>query len=324
MSSQSDRLFLEDNSAILQQKLWTKLVEGKEIQEQDFQDFEVNYFVASDESSFQLKVRYPFLSEVLKHGSQALLERVWDGLPLQLSVGEDCLEVGVQMASLGEDPALREQLAQQLLATRSWLLTGPLVERLRWLREATKGAKNTTVTANVAPLPILQIQVRQLETCWIVCKPDRVLVVFIVHVEDEVDIALGRAFCQEFAETGRKASDTSLPCTFTEPKDGVPADLRSMQPTLPNVGFISLTLSDQCVRNATDQRLSALAQPVMTFRTFFNFHLKNAKSYLHSRLRKKMDNWQQAMARAKRAPRKGQETTRRTVGGKVFAPKERA
>lgn len=322
--SQSDRLYLEDTCSSLEQKLLQKLVDNKDSQEQDFQDFEVSYSISSDGPSLSLSVRYPFLAEALSNGSQALLERAWTGLPLGLQVNPGQLDIEVKTDSLGEDRAARERCAQQLLSTRIYLLTGPLIDRLIWLRDATASNKpNSTVVATAPVPPLLALQVRQLEHCWIIAKPDRVVVIFTIHLDDEVDVALGRAFCQEFAETGRKASDASLPCTFTEPKDP-PADLRAVQLAfVPNVGFLSFTLSDQCVRNATEERLHALAQPVMTFRNFFNFHLKSAKSYLHSRLRKRLDGWQQAMNRARRAPKKGQDAKRRLMSGKEFAPAPR-
>jgi len=207
------------------------------------------------------------------------------------------------------------------------------VERLRWLRRATASATEASrraspgsaaaaATAAIGQPPApLELHVRRLETCWLICKPDRVLVIFSVDLDDEVDVALGRAFCQEFAETNRKPTDFSLPCTFHEPKEP-PSDLRGANITVsPNVGFLTLTLSDQCVQNASEDRLYALARPVMTFRNFFLFHLKHAKSYLHSRLRKRLDGWQQQLGKARR--RKGQEK-RRLVSGREFAPPPRA
>lgn len=319
--SQSDRLFLDDTCASLQQKLLQKLIDNKDFGEQDIQDFEVSYGVSSDESSLQLNIRYPFLQEVLPSGSQSLLEHAWEGLPLKLGVQNGQLEVSVQLEELGEDQACRQRCAQQLLMSRVYLLIGPLVEKLSWLRDATaSGNRNTTVVNKAAVPPVLALQFRQLEQCWIICKPDRVTVVFTIHIDDDTDVALGRAFCQEFAETNRKSSDSTLPCTFTEAREP-PAILNGLQVPAVNVGFLSLTLSDQCVRGATDERLYALAQPVMTFRNFFNFHLKNAKSYVHSKLRKRIQSWQLTMSKAKRAPRKGQEDKRRTIGGKVFIQK---
>lgn len=326
MAGQSDRLFLEDTSESLEKRLLTKLVKGKDFQECDIHDFEVRYRVSGAEDGLHMDVSYPWLSGVLQHGSQSLLERVWDGLPLQLGVATDSLKVTVQADQLGDDVALRERCVQQLLYMRVWLLIGPLVEKLTWLRDntATGGNRNTTVSNTAAPPPLVACQLRPHESCWIITKPDRVVVIFSVQLDDEGDIALGKNFCQEFAETNRKPSDSTLPCTFTEPKEP-PPDLRGLNVGAPpNVGYISLTVSDQQVRGLSDDRLQQLATPVMTFRNFFNFHLKNAKSYLHSRLRKRMEGWQQTMKQAKRAPRKGQEQKRRTIGGKEFVAKPAA
>mmetsp|Transcript_60078 Transcript_60078/g.130300 ORF Transcript_60078/g.130300 Transcript_60078/m.130300 type:complete len:332 (+) Transcript_60078:71-1066(+) len=318
--SQSERLFLEDSCPTLVQKLTEKLVEkpNDKIQEQDLQDFEVSYSLASEGSVLHFQVRYPFLSAVLRHGSQNLLERVWAGLPLKLKVEAQhgILNIAVNVQDLGEDIAARQSCAHLLASVRSWLFIGPLVERLRWLRDEAKRSAGSTVPS--APPALLGLQVRQLEVCWIVLKSDRVVVIIGVHLEDEADTALARAFCQEFAETNRR--DSSLPCLFSEPKD-VPSDLRALSlEAVPNVGFLTLTLSDQAVLGMSDERLYALARPVMFFRNFFMFHLKHAKGYLHSRLRRRLDGWQQQLARARRVKSQGQEK-RRLASGKEFVPR---
>lgn len=311
-----DRMFLEEVCPTLRDRLVQKLVDEPQIccPEQDFQDFEVSYSFSCEASSLQLQVHYPFLAQLLQKGSQALLERVWDGLPLRLRVHDGILDVTVDISSLGEDLTARQRCADLLAGSRMWLLIGPLVQQLRWLRDQ---------AASTAPPAMLSFQARNLETCWIVSKPDRVSVIFSMHLDDEVDVTLGRAFCTEFAETNRKANDFSLPCTFSEPKDP-PIDLRDIQiANIPNVGYLTLTLSDQCVRGVSDDRLYALARPVMTFRNFFHFHLKHTKSYIHSRLRKRLDLWQQQLSRARRQPRRGQERLRRLKSGKVFDPAPR-
>eukprot|EP00747_Dinoflagellata_sp_TGD_P165266 gnl/TRDRNA2_/TRDRNA2_186316_c0_seq1.p1 gnl/TRDRNA2_/TRDRNA2_186316_c0~~gnl/TRDRNA2_/TRDRNA2_186316_c0_seq1.p1 ORF type:complete len:336 (+),score=62.32 gnl/TRDRNA2_/TRDRNA2_186316_c0_seq1:136-1143(+) len=327
--SSADRLFLEESCTILNQKLKEKLLgdPNAQIGDQDFQDFELSYSVASEGTLLRLKVNYAYLQEVLPNGSQALLERVWEGLPLQLRVDPDILHITVDAAAL-PDEATRQHCVQQLSTVRTWLLIGPLVERIRTLRDETSTEKRAAAraagtVAGLAAAQPLELRVRPHETCWIIAKPDRILIIFTIHLDDEVDVALGRVFCTELAETNRNPTNFSLPCTFNEPKD-VPSDLRGMRLTdAPNVGFLTLTLSDQLVRDASEERLHALARPVMTFRTFFHFHLKNAKSYLHFRLRKRLDGWQQMLNRARRKP-KGQEAQRRLVSGKVFNPAPRA
>lgn len=283
---------------------------------------EVGYSISSEETLLRLSIRFPFLQEVLPFGSQALLERLWEGLPLSLSVDPGVLGVSVDVPALGEDMDARDRCLQHLLHSRIWLIIGPLVEKLHWLQSATSGGRrNATVSANESEVPpVVTFHVRPLETCWIVAKVDRVLVIFTVHLEDEGDVALGRAFCQEIADTKMmKDSSGGLPCTFTEPKEP-PNDLRDIAlSSLPNVGFISFTVSDQVVRGASEDRLYQLAKPVMTFRNFFNFHLKSAKSYLHSRLRKRLDRWEDQLNRARRPSRRSQDE-RRLMSGKKFVP----
>ncbi|CAE8589976.1 unnamed protein product, partial [Polarella glacialis] len=125
----------------------------------------------------------------------------------------------------------------------------------------------------------------------------------------------------EFAETKMKATEFSLPCSFSESRNP-PEEIRglALNAAAPNVGFLTLTLSDQHVVGASQERLLALAGPVMTFRNFFNFHLKNTKSFLHSRLRKRLDSWQQQLNRARR---KRAQEKRRLISGKEFVPPSR-
>jgi len=214
--NQSDRLFLDDVSATLHDRLKQKLVDDPSVQllEQDFQDFEVNYSLACQGSVVKVKVLYPFLSEVLQHGLQEFLDHVWQGLPVQGLKAEPqhgLLQFEVDAASLGGDLETRKRCAQLLASTRIWLLVAPLVGCLRWLRNATDRAREAGMRAvpggaaeaaaaaiGKPPAPIC-LQVRCLESCWIICKPDRVLVILSISLEDEVDVALGRAFCQEFA-----------------------------------------------------------------------------------------------------------------------------
>eukprot|EP00930_Biecheleria_cincta_P050846 TRINITY_DN36017_c0_g1_i1.p1 TRINITY_DN36017_c0_g1~~TRINITY_DN36017_c0_g1_i1.p1 ORF type:complete len:324 (+),score=57.74 TRINITY_DN36017_c0_g1_i1:59-1030(+) len=319
--SQSDRLYLEDGCPTLLQLLERALVKevGVQLVEQEIQDFEVGYSIQMEGSIIKLKIMYPFLSGVLKHGSQQLLEHLWSGLPLELQVRHESGELDVTLDVNGfQDDEVALRCAQRLASTRTWLLTGPLMSCLSWLQQAT----DKTVAAGAAgspPQPIM-LQFRQRETCWIVPKQDRVLVILSVDLDDEADVALGRAFCQEFAENKKKGTEFSLPCSFHEPKDA-PSEVRGIGlGSSPNVGFLTLTLTDQHVQGASEERLLALSRPVMTFRNFFQFHLKHTKSFLHSRLRKRLDHWHQQLKKARR--RRAQEK-RRLISGKEFVPPSR-
>lgn len=318
MAQASDRHFLDEMCGALHEKVKQKILEDptKKIHEQDFQDFEVSYSIDAADTRMRLKIHYDFLSDVLAAGSQSLLERAWDGFPFELAIEPKCLTVGLDVAQLGDDMELRQRCVRQLMMSRQWLLIGPLVERLIWLRDQTASLAAGVGAKEECP-PLCKLVVRTSETCWIIVKPDRVMIVFSIHLDDEVDVSIGRVFCMEFAETNRAPTAFTLPCSFSEPKDP-PGDVRGALSSVPNVGFLAFTISDQAVRGATEERLHQLAKPVMCFRNFFHFHLKNTKSYLHSRLRKRLTGWEQQMNRARRK-KEGKEQ-RRTVTGKVFDP----
>lgn len=73
-----------------------------------------------------------------------------------------------------------------------------------------EAAKKTPLNAQEArakaigqpPAPCM-LQLRNQEHCAIVPKEDRIIVILAIQMDDEQDVALGRAFCQEFAETNR-------------------------------------------------------------------------------------------------------------------------
>ncbi|CAE7025218.1 unnamed protein product [Symbiodinium microadriaticum] len=222
--STSDRLYLEDACPTLQRLLQSLVEEpGTKLDDSDFLDFEVAFSTAMEGETLKLKVTYEFLANVLEHGSKELLEQVWADLPLRFApVSTSELEVVLNTAALAENQDLARRCVQQVATTRIWLLVGPLVAPLRWLREAVatgdKAAAAAPQNAQQArkdamgqpPAPIV-LHVRQQETCCIVPKEDRILVILSIHLEDDVDVALGRAFCQEFAETNRKGNEFSLP-----------------------------------------------------------------------------------------------------------------
>lgn len=48
-----------------------------------------------------LKVQYPFLKNVWQQGSEELLQKVWEGLPVRFALAGDEMKVAVEKAALG-------------------------------------------------------------------------------------------------------------------------------------------------------------------------------------------------------------------------------
>lgn len=300
-------MFLEGRCPTLDKLLMQKLIEDPKCSIYwDFQDFECRYKLESEKNSDNLifKVHYPYLTRVLPNGSQALLERAWSGLPdgvLSLKAEGEELQVTVNLGGLGTNETGKKFLAQRLGAVRPLLLTGPLVQRLHALRDG------------VAPGPAATLCVRRNETTWILPKQDRVVVIFSVHTDDDSTATIARTFCQEFVEAHRGVPG-SLPCSFCEPKEP-PAELAGLPPAdlPPSVGYLIMTISDQKVKGAADDRIQSIAFNTMTFQNFFDFHLKSSMRYLHSRMRAGLDKYQQMLNRA----RPDREKERRNIRGKV-------
>eukprot|EP00913_Durusdinium_trenchii_P002532 g2341.t1 len=191
----SDRLYLEEACPALQQLLQRVVDEpNAQLEEMDFQDFEVEYATSHEEGVLVLKAIYPFLQALWKEGSQ---ERPCHG---------------------AVPPAAR--CVQCLACTRIWLLIGPLVQRLAWLQDAVargdEAAKKAPMNAQEArtqaigqpPRP-LTLQLQSQEWCGIVPKLDRIVVILSIHLEDEKDVALGRAFCRSEQSAGAMRSGIS-------------------------------------------------------------------------------------------------------------------
>eukprot|EP00434_Breviolum_minutum_P014557 symbB.v1.2.012836.t1/scaffold887.1/size155094/3 len=229
----SDRLYLEETCPALQQVL-QRLVDDPNVQleEMDFQDFEVSFSIGLDADVLVLKVDYPYLSQVWQHGTEELLQQLWQGLPVRFALRDAGMNVAVEKAALGRLEASEAiRCVERLSCTRIWLLVGPLVRRLSWLRDAVRqgdaAAKKAPLNAQEArnaaigkpPEPCM-LQLRNQEFCAIVPKQDRIIVILSIQLDDDTDVALGRAFCQEFAETNRKGNEFSLPCECSEPNTG--------------------------------------------------------------------------------------------------------
>ncbi|CAL1150101.1 unnamed protein product [Cladocopium goreaui] len=196
--------------------------------------------------------------QVWPQGTEELLQHVWQGLPVRFALAgrDDEMKIAVEKAALGRlEASEAARCVERISSTRIWLLIGPLVSRLSWLRDAVRkgdeAAKKAPASASKelslalkkmsayvdmfgelrVSLMLLQspnaqekakamkvlweaeaigqppeacmLQLRNQESCAIVPKPDRIIVILSIHLDDETDVALGRAFCQEFAETNR-------------------------------------------------------------------------------------------------------------------------
>lgn len=142
-------------------------------------------------------------------------------------------------------------------------------------------------------------------------RPDSTLVVFTVSYSDKTDEAIAEVFFREFLEAKRSVGNGPSIFFNTEP----PADLEGTLMALKAgsvMGFVSIVLFSQHI-GTPESRLKAVTL-VQQFRTYLQYHIKAAKAYMHTRMRKRVAGWMQVMSDA--APDKPMAVGTRTVSGR--------
>ncbi|CEG47133.1 peptidase [Plasmopara halstedii] len=168
---------------------------------------------------------------------------------------------------------------------------------------------------NASTLGPVQIPYRRNETVYVLPQADRIVIVYSVCFEDKTDQAIARVFLQEFVDT-RRTVNNAPPVAFG--KDP-PLELRGA-PGLRNspdlVGYLSLAIFPTHV-DTTEKRIKA-ATLVQGLRNYLHYHIKASKTYLHIRMRKRVDLLLQVLNRAR--PEKDQsKIQKKTITGRTFA-----
>jgi len=145
---------------------------------------------------------------------------------------------------------------------------------------------------------------------------DRVTVIFSVSFKDPDDIVIGNVFLKEFKKNvgGAPAID------FTQGKDDsgnplVPGELKGKTlPRDPFVSYVTFVLFD---RHITDQKIKNTVDNLQNFRNYLHYHIKCAKSHLHTCMRNRVELLLKILNRAKQDLPK----EKKTIKGRTFTRK---
>jgi len=140
---------------------------------------------------------------------------------------------------------------------------------------------------------------------------DRVTAVFSINFVDADDVIFGKVFLQEF-----KKSIPGAPTVDFVVKTP-PLELKEVKdlPRSENIGYVTFVIYDRHFKG--DKKIS-VAESLPTFRNYLHYHIKCAKSHLHTRMRNRVDLLLQILNRAKQDIEKEKTTaTGRTFTRKV-------
>mmetsp|Transcript_17173 Transcript_17173/g.34399 ORF Transcript_17173/g.34399 Transcript_17173/m.34399 type:complete len:166 (-) Transcript_17173:85-582(-) len=154
--------------------------------------------------------------------------------------------------------------------------------------------------------------------CYIVPKGDRVTVVFAVDFADETDKAVTRIFLQEFVEAQRSVNNCP-PANFSRGAEP-PMEIQS----IPNIdgnpdiaGFISFTIFKSHI--GTTPKKKEATKLLVHFLTYLQYHVKATKTYMHMRMRNKVNALLQVLNRATQTS--NETKAKKTITGKTWVKK---
>ena len=140
--------------------------------------------------------------------------------------------------------------------------------------------------------PETTIRFRPSEPVWILPRADRVSVVYALEFSDPTDRAIARNIAQEFVDAQRSMG-TAPTINFSDREP--PLELRSSKDlgrqTENFVGYLTFALHLRHID--TEAKRRNVINLLVQFRAYLDYHIKAAKSYLHTRMRSKVDSWLQ-------------------------------
>jgi hypothetical protein len=149
----------------------------------------------------------------------------------------------------------------------------------------------------LAEAPVVLLQ-RPREPVYLLTRADRVLVIYHLDVAEPTDRAIARVVAQELTEAYR-AVNSAPPVAWSEREP--PMELKGFPgldapPSETSIGYVTFTIFPTAYK--TDAQREAVASQLALFRSFLQYHLKAAKTYLHARMRSRAENLQKILNRA--------------------------
>jgi len=135
---------------------------------------------------------------------------------------------------------------------------------------------------------------------------DRVTVIFSICFKDPDDVVLGTVFLKEFKKSIGGAPTVDF--TNVDP----PLELKGKTlPRAKNVGYVTFVLFD---RHIQESNVNRTVDSLQTFRNYLHYHIKCAKSHLHTCMRNRVELLLKVLNRAKQDLPK----EKKTIKGRTF------
>ncbi|KAI5955413.1 ARC35 [Candida margitis] len=147
--------------------------------------------------------------------------------------------------------------------------------------------------------PVLVMKYRGAdETIYLKPSFDRVTVIFSTMFQDETDKVFGKVFLQEFVDARKRSVQTAPQVLYTQSEP--PLDIAQYvqgSKKDENKGYVTFVLFPRHLVKG-DKRENCISHIEM-FRSYFHYHIKCAKAFMHSRMRFRVKEFLKILNRAK-------------------------
>lgn len=300
-------IFLKPQNMIVEEAVGTRLFD--EPPKREPCDITISDF---DETRFKVLVNPDALNMISVHISlgpygqrlktdlygQEIMDSVFPGMSCEPQAGYD-FAVQFDLDSPPMDP---QELLARVSQMRRHLIAAPITKALQGLRDGTG-----------ASLPLMSIETRTNEALFIKPSADSCTFVYALNFPEETDKAVARVMLQQFSKESSKVNGAP-PCQFSEAKNP-PLEIRDLpvaQQYGQTCGYISFVIFASHIKD--EAKFEKSVTMLATFRNYLHYHIKASKTYLHMRMRSKVQGWLQVLNRAVHE----QEKEAKTASGKSF------
>lgn len=296
---------LPTKSSIMTESLTPRLIEGKrEACEIKFYDFDNVYFKivveANTPNIVKILLITPDWAALSKYGAKKKLESLFPGMGTDPDAGFDyALEFDCDSLA---DPT---ETLENLCNLRMHVLGAPI-----------DAAFDSIMNGSGGNGEVQKIDYRSQGSMFVIPKSDRCLVILSIDFPDATDYSISKVFLQEFVEAQRVVRNATTPgVTFSKEPPSELASQGLNSNAEQTVGYILFSFLKTGMNDGSRARSVGL---LSQFRVYLHYHIKASKTYLHMRMRKRVNNWLQILNRAKPESKEEGKAGQKTASGKTF------
>lgn len=329
-------LHLEAKNPLIEAAFAAALAEDYEEQTLDriLTDFDFTTYrlsTPSDKNKILLSIEIKCWQDLVKCGAVELLEAHYKSYSfVQCLSGANCepgynfsVYVDVEQAKQQLDDQAKAEFIEEVSLLKRTCFAAPFLKAFaryeQLSRENPADPNNIYGEDSVAQTnsneAVIKLDYRGQESIFIKPSNDRVTVIFSTVFNDETDKVFSKVFLQEFSDA-RKRAIQKAPQVINSHSE-VPLEIKSIEQDTGDKVYITFVLFPRHLATE-DTKWNSITQ-IQLFRSYFHYHIKIVKCYLHQRMRNRVTSFTKILNRAQKDQNEDEiRAERKTASGRRF------